>query len=462
MTDRATTARYGRYQLEPVAVPRVETEHRRIVTALPVPESVKAFQRLLESEPPSMACQPPVLWDHARGYQVFDRFGNVWTDWSSCVLVANVGHGHPCVEKRLRRLLDRGQLACYVFAHEERAELVERLVALAPQGLDRVFLLTTGSEAVECTIKLSRTWGQRTDPEKCVIVSFHGAFHGRTLGAQRAGGIPALKSWIGSADPTFVQVPFPDGYLCEDTSFELFERALHEQGVHPEQVAGVLAETYLGIGPDFFPSEYAQKLRSWCDRHGALLTFDEVQAGFGRTGKLFGFEHYGIVPDLIACGKGISSSLPLAAVLGRTEIMSLYPTGSMTSTHSGAPASVAAGLGSLEALEEDRLVERAAALEPALVSGVQRVERRFAPHVGCVRARGLVGGIRVVEPGTKKPAPDLAHAINERCFRKGLLLFSPVGLGGGCLKIAPPLCTPEEALLEGFQVLEEAFEEALG
>lgn len=452
---------YGRFCLEPSAVPRVETEYRRIATPIPVPESVPVFERLLASEPRSMCGQPPILWDRGEGAVVHDRFGNRWIDWSSCVLVANAGHSHPRIVERIRRLLDRGRLATYVFAHEERAELVERLVRLAPPGLDRVFLLTTGSEAVECAIKLMRTHGLRQDPLKKVIVSFRGGFHGRTLGAQLAGGIPSLKDWIGGDDPTFVQVPFPDAYLEKDVSFDVFETTLDRMGVAPESVAGVLSETYIGIGPDFFPAEYARRLRAWCDRHGSLLTFDEVQAGFGRTGRLFAFEHYGVTPDLIACGKGISSSLPLAAVIGRGEVMDQYAPGSMTSTHSGSPLAVAAGIGSIEAILEDRLVERAAALGPRLEAGLLGIAKRYHAHVGCIRARGLVGGVRIVRPGTLDPDPELAARIVERCFQKGLLLFAPVGLGGGCVKIAPPLCIPEGALEEGIGVLDEAFREAL-
>lgn len=439
----------------------METEHRRIVTPIPVPESIPYFEKLLLHEPRSMSGQPPVLWDHAEGAYVYDRFGNRWIDWSSCVLVANAGHSHPRILERIRALVDRRQLATYVFGHEERAELVEKLTEIAPAPLDKVFLLTTGSEAVENTVKLARTWGRRESPDKKVIVSFTGGFHGRTLGSQLAGGIPALKAWIGGDDATFVQMPFPDGYLQIDTSFRVFERGLEEAQIEPRTVAGVISETYLGIGPDFLPAEYARDLRDWCDRHGALLVFDEVQAGFGRTGKFFGFEHYGVVPDLVACGKGISGSLPLAAVLGRSDVMDTYPHGSMTSTHSGSPLSVAAGLGALEALRADRLVERAAELEPILSEGLAAIGREFRKYVGCVRARGLVGGVRIVRPGTLEPEPGLASRVVEGCVRSGLLLFAPVGLGGGCVKIAPPLCISESALREGLEVLAACFRQAV-
>lgn len=452
---------YGRYSLDPLEVPQVETPHRKIATPQPAPGAVEVFERLNAIEPPSMSCQPPVLWDRATGYNVEDRFGNRWIDWSSCVLVANAGHGHPAVLERVREVLEKPLLASYVFAHEGRAELCERLAALAPQGLDKVFLLTTGSEAVECAIKVMRANGRQNDSARKVIVSFRGGFHGRTLGSQYAGGIEPLKDWIGVEDVSFVQVPFPDGYLVENVSFDLFEASLAEAGVEPSRIAGVLSESYLGIGPDFFPPAYACSLRRWCDENGILLCFDEVQSGFGRTGRNFCFEHYGMEPDLIACGKGISSSLPLAAVIGRADVMDIFPPGSMTSTHSAAPLGVAAGLASLDVLDTEGLCAHAAELEEVLLAGMGAIESRWAGQVGCIRGKGLVGGIRLVQDGTLDPDSDLAFAVTEAAYRKGLLMFSPVGLGGGCLKIAPPLCIPRDALEEGFTVLEESFEEVL-
>jgi len=353
-------------------------------------------------------------------------------------------------------------LATYVFAHEARAALCEALAKLAPRGLDKVFLLTTGSEAIENVIKLARTHGVATGgPDKCVIVSFEGAFHGRTLGAQVAGGIPALKSWIVKLPEGFVQVPFPDGFRTADTRFAVFEETLERLGVKPGQVAGVISETFQGIGPNFFPAEYAQALEAWCRRHGALLIMDEVQAGFGRTGKMFAFQHYGITPDLIACGKGISSSLPLAAVIGRADVMSAYAPGSMTSTHSASPLAVAAARENLRILKAERLVARAARLERPLRAALEGIGRKYPERVGAVFCRGLVAGLLMVRPGTKDPDGDTALAINEKCFQKGLLMFAPVGLGGGCVKIAPPLTIETEALAEGCAVLEEACAEVI-
>ncbi|MGD0579321.1 MAG: aspartate aminotransferase family protein, partial [Bryobacteraceae bacterium] len=333
------------YDLTPKRVPLLSTPFRRIQTAIPAPGSLAALETLARSEPLAMRGQPPILWDHASGFQVYDAFGNCWIDWSSGVLIANAGHGRQEICEAISRQAAKGLLTTYCFPSQERAQLVERLVGLLPEPLKKVFLLTTGSEAVECAIKLCRAWGVRLGGHaKHVIVSFEKGFHGRTLGSQQAGGIPALKEWIVNLDPGFVQVPFPDGFWTKDTSFDLFERSLREAGVDPASVAGVLMETYQGGTSAFAPPAYAHSLRVWCRRHGALLVCDEVQAGFGRTGTLWGFEHYGVVPDLACFGKGISSSLPISAVAGRPEVMDQFGQGSMTSTHSGNPVCCAAAL----------------------------------------------------------------------------------------------------------------------
>ena len=455
------------FDLTPRRVPRVETKYRRIVTEIPAPESVPILKRLRRFEPLSLSGQPPVVWDRAEGIQVYDRWGNVWLDWSSGVLVTNAGHGHPKIRQAILDQVNHGLLHNYCFPSEVRSAVVEELAQVAPEGLRKVFLLTTGSEAIECAIKLARTWGQRTlgqrvgNGSKIGVVTFHNAFHGRTLGAQMAGGIPALKSWIVNLDRDIVQVPFPDGFRCPDTRFELFEESLEQMGYAPSMVAGVMTETYQGGNASFAPPEYIQKLRTWCDRNGALLIFDEVQAGFGRTGAYWGFEHYGVVPDLICCGKGISSGLPISAVIGRPEVMDLYPPGSMTSTHTGNPVCVASVLANLRVIREEKLVENARAMGEILQPELRRIGGRFSKHIGAVHGKGLVASLHVVKPGGIEPDAALATDIVRRSVEKGLLMFAPVGYAGASVKIAPPLVVTEEPLREGIQVIEEAVEEAI-
>jgi 4-aminobutyrate aminotransferase/(S)-3-amino-2-methylpropionate transaminase len=450
------------FSITPREVPRVETKHRRIVTPLPHPDSLPILEQLRVCEPQSMRGQPPLVWDRAEDVYVYDKYGNKWLDWSSGVLVTNCGHGAPEVRKAIIDQVNSGLLHNYVFPSEERAQLALYLLELSPKGLDKVFLLTTGSEATECAIKLARAHGIRKGGQKKIgIIGAERGFHGRTLGAQQAGGIPGQKSWIVNEDPAIIQVPFPDGYWTQDTSFDLFIATLDRRNLRPENIAGVMFETYQGVGPDFAPVEYVRQLAAWCQEHQIVLIFDEVQAGFGRTGKFWAFEHYGVTPDLICCGKGISSSLPLSAVIGGAEIMDQFAPGSMTSTHTGNPVCCAAALANLRKIVREDLSGNAARLGKILEAALRAMQARDPEIIGHQTCRGLVAGVQIMQPGKKEPNHDLAHNIIERCFHKGLLFFSPVGAWGQTVKIAPPLTITEEALREGISVLSAAIEEAI-
>jgi 4-aminobutyrate aminotransferase-like enzyme len=308
---------------------------------------------------------------------------------------------------------------------------------------------------------MCRTYGVRTGGRsKHVIISYDKAFHGRTLGAQQAGGIPTLKEWIVNTDPGFAQVPFPDGYRTRDVSFEAFEQALHERGIEPQNVAGVVLETYQGGSSAFAPAAYMQALRQWCTGHKALLVCDEIQAGFGRTGTLWGFEQYGIVPDLAVFGKGISSSLPLSAVAGRADVLDFYPPLSMTSSHAGNPVCCAAALASIDIILRENLAERAASTGALLHQKLNSLAAGF-PQIGCVAGKGLTAGLACIVPGTTEPDGDLAFDVVRGAMEKGVLMFAPVGFGMATVKICPPLVITEEAVNESVDVLHEAFTEAV-
>ncbi|MGD0094192.1 MAG: aminotransferase class III-fold pyridoxal phosphate-dependent enzyme, partial [Planctomycetota bacterium] len=260
---------------------------------------------------------------------------------------------------------------------------------------------------------------------------------------------------LGDGDRRFVQAPYPDGFRQQDTSFKVFEAALAAKGVNPDDVCGVMSETYQGCNGCLMPAEYAQALRRWCNQHEALLIFDEVQAGFGRTGKPFGFMHYGIVPDLAACGKGISGGMPLAAVLGTEELMNMYGPGEMTSTHSANPVCAAAALANLKVIRKEKLVENAARLAPVLAEGVERIAKAAGGRVGWTSAAGLVAALQFTKPGTAEPRPEDAWELVRKAVQRGVMLFAPVGVAGCAVKINPPLMISEEPLREGLGVLEE-------
>jgi 4-aminobutyrate aminotransferase / (S)-3-amino-2-methylpropionate transaminase / 5-aminovalerate transaminase len=449
------------FPLIPRKVKPVKTRNRVIKTPIPPPQALPILKRLRKYEPQSMSGQPLVVWDKAIGAHVYDAWGNKWLDWSSCVLVANAGHGRKEIADAIIKQAKKPLLATYCFPTEIRSLLAEKLVKMAPKELDKVFLITTGGETTECALKLARTYGQKVGGrEKIGIVSFNKAFHGRTLGSQMMGGIPSLKQWIVNTDPAIVQVPFPDGYWVEDTSFEAFLANVEKQGLTPNRIAGVISETYQGGGSDFAPVEFMKKMRAWCTKNQIVMICDEVQAGFGRTGKLFGFEHYGIVPDLFCCGKGISSSLPLSALIGKSSIMDLYGPNEMTSTHTGSPIPAAAALANLNIITREKLWKNAEKMGQVLFEGLNGLAEKYSDVIGCVHGKGLVAGVQIVKATNKKEKdPDLAWEIVRNCIEKGLLMFAPVG--GSTVKIAPPLITTKEQILEGVSVLDEAMAEAI-
>lgn len=453
------------FALEPVEVEPVETAWRRIVTAQPAPGAVELLRRLRGHEPESMSLELPVVWERASECSVEDPFGNRWLDFTSGIFVANAGHAHPWVREAIAAMAERPLLHNYSFVTEIRARLVEKLVALTPPQLDTVLLLTTGAEANEAAIKVMRLRGLRSGPDKLGIVSLMFGFHGKTMGAQTASGRPEQKRWIGRLDPNFHQIPVPYPPLCpwheaeRPCGAECFERgmeALAEAGVDLGTIAGFLVEPYQGWSAAFLPDEFVRAMCAWADEHGALVAFDEVQAGIGRTGRLLAHEHFGVEADLVACGKGISSSLPLAALLGRRALIDVDA--SFHSTHGGNPVCCAAALATLEAIEEEGLVERGSRVGEALGGRLRELAARFGEVVPRVEGRGMVWALHLVDPESGELDSVLGDMVIERAMRKGLLL---IRTGTGTIKIGPPLSIPEEAALEGAGVVEEALAEAL-
>ena len=449
---------------------KIETQYRRIVTQIPPPDGRGVIEALSQLEPRSMAGFSPVVWDRADGFQVWDRHGNQWLDFTSAVVLANVGHSHPKIARAIREQLDRQLFHSYVNPTEIRLRTLEALRGVLPSYLDKVFLLSTGSEAVEAALKLARLHGQRIAAGKIHILSYYNSFHGRTMAAQMAGGFLDQQQWMGERPGGFHHIPFPECPRCpwgkpryEHCGAECLERSLdrlHGQGISDDLFAGIITETFQGPTVAFMPLDYAQALRGWADRHGVLLIFDEIQAGFGRTGKWFGFEHYGVEADMICLGKGMTASLPMSAVAGRAAILDLPDHGEMSSTHTGNPLCCAATRATIDVIREDGLIANAISLEAVAQRALAGLGQRHPRHIGAINGRGLVWGLYVLDPGAGQRDQRLAQSVIQRCTELGLLML-PTG-SRGTLKIAPPLCITQEALLEGIGVIAQALGECIG
>jgi len=450
----------------PVHVPKIQTKYRKISTALPVPESLQILDDLDKFESRSMHGQMPIVWDHAEDFQVGDKYGNTWIDFTSTIFVANVGHANLKIREALKKTIDQKLLHSYTYYTEIRRDYIKKLIEFTPSQFEKAFLLSSGTEATECALKLMRLQGKANGKQKPGIVSFEESMHGRTLGSQMMGGTPAAREWIGYEDPNIHRLPFPYPWKLNDENgrqvsgdalFSAHIGQLKQNGINPEtDICGFILESYIGWGAVFFPVDYIQALVSYAHKHDIVVTFDEIQAGFGRTGTLFAYQHYGVEPDLICCGKGISSSLPLSAVLGSREIMDLPDIGSMSSTHSANPLCCAAGLANIDFIESHNLVDESKRKGKILMEGLKVIRKKFPDRISEVLGKGLVAAILITEPKTRLPDPLTASLICEKAMHKGLIL---VHTGRESIKMGPPLTIPDEALMEGLKVLEESIQE---
>lgn len=449
-------AKHIRWPKEVMRMPTIRTE-------LPGPRAREILEKSRKYEPHSMSDQVPLVWDRAEGCLIWDVDGNEFLDWCSGVLVTNIGHCHPeyvaAVKAQAEKLFN-----CYDFTNEPRARLAEKLVEITPPHLDKAFLLTTGSDATEAAIRMARRAHEGWE-----ILAFHGAFHGRTLGAASAGGSLGVKKGFGPLVPGFIHAPFPYCYRCPfglehpDCALKCLE--FIDWVVSRESsgaLCAVITESYQGgAGSIIPPPGWYEGLEQWRKQHGMFLILDEVQSSFGRTGKWFCMEHWDIEPDLVCLGKGLGSGVPCSAVMGRHEIMDVLPAGSMSSTNGGNPLSCAAALAAIDIIEKEGLVENAARMGELFGARFADLAERVE-QVGDARGMGLVWGIEMVEDKkSKKPAPELAKAVVREAYHRGLAMIAPIGMFGNVLRVAPPLVIDEAQAHESLDLFEAAVQAAV-
>jgi 4-aminobutyrate aminotransferase-like enzyme len=446
---------------DPVVVPLISTAHRRIQTPIPAPGTKAILEKLDRYESRSMHGQLPLVWSRAEDFNVLDAAGNKWIDFTSTIFVANVGHSNPRVTAAMKAVLDQPLYSCYAYGNEVRASYLEKLIAFAGKPFQKAFLLSAGTEATEAAIKLIRMSAQKQGKRRRGIICVEGNWHGRTLGAQMLSSNLAQRDWIGYQDKDIHHIPFPYPWAMNGRSPEAFLEEgllkLSQTGIDISQdIGGFMLETFQGWGAVFYPKEFVQAIEVVCRRHNILLVFDEMQAGFGRTGKAFGFQHYEVTPDLICCGKGMGGGVPLSGVLGRAELMDLPDIGNMSSTHSANPLVCAAGLAVLEELEEKDLIAESARKGEVLFNGLKALQNRFPDRISDLLGKGMVAAILFRSPKTGEADGPFTSRVAERCMQKGLLV---VHTGRESIKIGPPLTITDGALLEGISVIGESIAE---
>ena len=447
-----------KFSLDPVAVPTVKTQHREIKTSIPSPGTREIVERLSVVESRSMHGQIPLVWDKAIDYNVYDRAGNKWIDFTSTIFVANVGHSNQRVLDRIAEELSKPILGCYAYPNETRAEYLEALIRFAGKPFEKAFLLSAGTETTEAAIKLMRLNGRKLGKKKGGIISFSGNWHGRTLGAQQLSNNQSQRDWIFSPDPDIHFLPFPYPWeISEKDGREFFLNSLQNllrSGIDLESdICGVMLETFQGWGAFFYPKSFVKAVREVCDRFSILMCFDEMQAGFARTGKKFGFEHYDVTPDLFCCGKGMGGGLPLSGVVGRSDLMDLPEIGNMSSTHSGNPIMCAAGLAVMEEITTNELVEAAQNKGVLFEELLANLVLKFPKILKATYGKGLIRSLVFQDQIGEYSGSSYASNFSELCFRLGVLV---VHTGRESVKLGPPLTIPVDAIEESVSVMEMA------
>jgi 4-aminobutyrate aminotransferase-like enzyme len=380
--------------------------------------------------------------------------GRHYIDWTSGVLVANVGHAHPhlaeAVSRQARRLLNT-----FDFPTPERLHLARKVIETTPPHLDKVFFVTTGAEAMDAAMRMAkRATG------KYEILAFWGGFHGRSFGPMSLTGLPKIKKNFGPLLPGTILAPYPYCYRCPfgkiHPECKFFCLDFMDRVVETEStgnLAALAVEPYQGTsGFVFPPSGYLKKLEVWARKRGIIFILDEVQSSFGRTGKMWALEHEGLEPDILVLGKGIGSGMPISAVVARGEILSALERGEMSSTTGGNPLSCAASLAVFEIIEKEKLVEKAASNGAYLKEKLLELKDKHT-MIGDVRGMGLVYGIEYVKDRTsKEPAPDLVREIVLKCVENGLMV-GKLGIHGNVMRVAPPLVITPELVDESVAIL---------
>ncbi len=445
-------------------------------TAIPGPKSQALNARRAKAVPRGVPSTTPLAVVHAENAVITDADGNRLIDFGGGIGVVNAGHRNPRVVEAVRQQLDHFTHVCFpVSTYEPYVELAEKLNALTPGAHEkRTFFVNSGAEAVENAVKAARHFTGRQ-----AIVCFEHAFHGRTyLAMALTSKVMPYKKGFGPFAPEVYRMPFPYCYRCAQggqggqggkggggsccmASREYLEQQFAAM-VDPQSVAAIIMELELGEG-GFVPAppEFVKVLAAFAKDHGILFIADEIQTGFGRTGKMFASEHYGLVPDLMTTAKSLAGGLPLAAVTGRADVLESAQPGGLGGTYGGNPLACVAALAVLDVMKEDRLTERGAKIGERIRARFQKWAERF-PQIGDVRGLGGMIAVELVtDRTTKAPAKELTGKLLAEALKRGVILLS-AGTLGNVVRVLVPLTVEDAVLDEGLDAMEKALEVVVG
>ena len=433
-----------------------------LVTPVPGPRSQEILSRRQQAVPRGLATNLPVVIASAHGARLTDVDGNVYVDFAGGVGCLNVGSTNPEVVEAIRAQAGRFIHGAAALAmYEEYVCVAEAVARISPlSGSKRALLVNSGSEAIENAVKIARRFTDRP-----AIVTFRNAFHGRTLLTMSLSANVNQKRGFGPFAPEIYRADYPYPYrsphdsedACGEAAFAEFSSTVDDE-VGPSQVAAVVFEVIQGEGGFIVPpANFVRAIRDYCTRHGIMLVVDEIQSGLCRTGRMFACGHFRIEPDLVAVGKSLAAGLPLAAVVGRAEVMDAADVGGLGGTYMGNPVACAAALRVMDILERDNYAEKARRIG-ATVRGRFRAMRDRYDLVGDVRGLGAMMAMELVtDRTTKTPATEAADEVQRYCYAHGLVIARS-GMRQNVIRFLGPLVLTDDELDEGLDILEEAID----
>ena len=428
----------------------IKTKNRHIFKKVPAVGTSALMSRLSKIESRSMHGQMPIAWKKASGHNIFDISNNKFIDFTSTIFVTNIGHSNKRLIKYLKKCINEELLHSYAYINEVREKYIKKLLKFAGKNFQKAFLMSAGTETTEAALKLMRLNGQKIKKRKLGIICFEGNWHGRTMGAQMMSGNEKQKEWIGFKDKNIFHLPFPYPWKVSENDSEKFLTDSLKKFDLKKDICGVMIETFQGWGAVYYPKKYIQLLEKICKKNNILMSFDEMQAGFGRTGYAFGYEYYGVKPDILCCGKGMGGGVTLSGIIGKKKVIDLPEVGNMSSTNSANPLSCYAGLAVIDEIKSKNLISKTKLKGRILIDFLDKLKENFPEYILSIQGRGLIAAIIFKNLKSENIADKLKKPVFN-CMKDGLLV---VYTGRESIKIGPPLTITNSALKEGLDVLE--------
>lgn len=423
-------------------------------------KSLRLEKKYLQYETSNMSPNIKIKWKKANNYYIYDDRNKKFIDFTSGIFASSLGYKNKKLNHKIKKVLSSGFSHNYNFYNDNREKYVSKLIKFVnSKKLKRCFLTSAGTEATETALKLARIYGSSVNKNKIGIITIKGNWHGRTMGSQMLSGKNKDSHWIGFYDKYMHQIEFPYPWVKKNDKKNFFidsiNKVFKKKYDFKNKISMIMLETFQGWGAVFYPKIYVKEIEKFCKKNKIILCFDEMQAGFARTGKKFGFQHYQVKPDMICCGKGMGAGFSLSGVIGSNKLFNNKKIKGLSSTHSANPISCAAGLATIEEIEKLKLVENSRKQGVLLHKELLNLKKIYYSIISNCLGKGLIGSI-IFKKFKRFSGTQIANKVSFKCLNKGLLVCNT---GRESIKLGPPLIIDDKGIMRAIEILKKSIEE---